>query len=53
MYYEDDPRIESSPALKKDGKEEAVSNVLDNRRTAEAASRLSYINGCSLFNRNP
>lgn len=24
MYYEDDPRIDTRPALKKDGKDEAV-----------------------------
>jgi hypothetical protein len=27
--------------------------VLDNRRAVEAASRLSYMTGCSFFNRNP
>jgi hypothetical protein len=35
------------------GKNSPPQNVLDNRRTVEAASRLSYITGCSLFNHNP
>ena len=29
MYYEDDPRIHTRPALEKDGKDKACSNGMD------------------------